>query len=179
MKPQAGFTLLEALVAVTIAAVLLAIALPAFSSALAAARSGSAQAALAATVLDSVRHAGLTGVEVVACPTAAGNGCADSWDWTGGWIVFADLDGDRVHDAHETLVRRESTLGDHVRLRSTPGRRRLVFQPSGGNAGSNVTFTLCDARGPARATSLVISNAGRLRAVPARASAASDCVASL
>ena len=51
-----------------------------------------------------------------------------------------------------------------MHLRSTAGRTRLVFQPNGGNAGSNVTFTLCDGRGAATATTLVLANDGRLRA---------------
>jgi type IV fimbrial biogenesis protein FimT len=179
MKPQTGFTLLETLVTVALAAILLTVALPAYNSAMAAAHAGSAQAALAATVLDSVRHAGLGGVEVVACPSAAGTGCDDSWDWSRGWIVFADTDGNRRRDLYERLVKREPALADRVRLRSTTGRRRLVFQPSGGNAGSNVTFTLCDTRGASRASSFVISNGGRLRTAPAAPSAAADCMASL
>jgi multidrug efflux system membrane fusion protein len=59
-----------------------------------------------------------------------------------------------------------------VRLRSTTGRTRVVYQGNGGNAGSNLTFTLCDGRGPAQARSLVISNAGRVRDAPAMAEAA-------
>lgn len=179
MKPQTGFTLLEAMVALALAAILLAIALPAFGAVMAAARSAQARAALLATVVDSVRHAGTTGVEVVVCPQAAGGGCADSWDWSGGWSAFADLDGDRVHDAHEPQVTAHPALSPKVRLQTTTGRRRLVFQPSGGNAGSNVTFTLCDSRGVERATSLILSNPGRLREAPASAQAAAACVAAL
>jgi type IV fimbrial biogenesis protein FimT len=51
-----------------------------------------------------------------------------------------------------------------------------VFQPNGGNAGSNVTFTLCDGRGAAQARSLVMANDGRLRATPAGAAAARACM---
>jgi type IV fimbrial biogenesis protein FimT len=59
-----------------------------------------------------------------------------------------------------------------VRLRSSAGRTRVTFQGNGGNAGSNLTFTLCDGRGPAKARALVLSNSGRLRDAPADADAA-------
>jgi type IV fimbrial biogenesis protein FimT len=64
-------------------------------------------------------------------------------------------------------------------LRTTAGRTRLVFQPDGSAAGSNVTFTLCDGRGPQRAVALVMNNAGALRAVPAAAAQAQACVATM
>jgi hypothetical protein len=50
--------------------------------------------------------------------------------------VFADLDGDRTHDAYETVLRRVAPLGGRARLRSTVGRTRLVFQPNGTANGS-------------------------------------------
>lgn len=179
MKPQEGFTLLEIVVALAVAAVLLMVALPAFSGAMAAARASEARAALLGTVLDSVRYAGTTDTEVVVCPGAGGSGCADTWDWSVGWSAFADLNGNRTRDAHEPRIATHGALSTDVRLQSTSGRRRLVFQPGGGNAGSNVTFTLCDSRGASRATSLVMSNAGGLREVPASAEAASACLAAL
>mgnify|MGYP006170030997 CR=1 FL=1 len=57
-----------------------------------------------------------------------------------------------------------------------PGRMRIVFQANGGNAGSNVTFTLCDGRGPRKAVHLVMANDGRLRSRPAEAEAAAPYV---
>ena len=52
---------------------------------------------------------------------------------------------------------------DGARLLSSSGRTRIIFQGNGGNAGSNVTFTLCDGRGAGKAQTLVVSNAGNLR----------------
>jgi len=51
-----------------------------------------------------------------------------------------------------------------------------VFQPNGGNAGSNITFTLCDGRGAAQATTLVLANDGRMRAGTPTPAAAAACV---
>lgn len=175
-QPANGFTLIEALIAMAVAAVLLAIAVPAWSHAKAAAYSGSVRADLAATLLDAVRHSAIAGTEVVVCPTTAAGQCSGQANWDHGWMAFADINGNRAHDAHETLLLEEEPLPTGVHLRSTTGRTRLIFQPSGGNAGSNVTFTLCDSRGPERATTLVLSNTGALRSGSPTATAARNCV---
>lgn len=170
-----GFTLIEALIALAITALLVGVAVPAWSSASESAHAGAAQAALLETLVRSINHAALTGSEVVLCPGDA-TGCRDTSDWSRGWVAWADLDGDRTRDPGETLLQAQASLGGNVHLRSTSGRRRLVFQPNGGNAGSNVTFTLCDGRGPAQARALVLANDGRLHAAPATATAAAACM---
>ena len=173
-----GFTLIEALIAMAVVVVLLGVAVPAWSGAREAAHSLAAQAAMAESLLEAVAHAGLTGSEVVLCPGGA-SGCRASIDWSRGWIAFADLDGDRIRDARETVVGLQEPLGGRAHLRSTSGRTRLVFRPSGGNAGSNVTFTLCDGRGPERAITLVLANDGRLRAGTPTQAAARACMAAM
>ena len=175
MQRNCGFTLLEALIVLAVASILACVAIPALRDANAEVHTATAKAAFVDTWLGAVNHAVLTGAEVVACPGTA-TGCAGGTDWSHGWIVYADLDGDRVRDPTDTLLRSVQALGGGVRMRSTAGRTRLVFQPHGGNAGSNVTFTLCDGRGPSRATTLVMSNGGRLRQGTPTAAAASSCV---
>lgn len=170
-----GFTLLEMLIAIAATAVLLAIAVPAWSAARAKVHATSVRAAMTVTLNDSLRHATVAGAEVVICPTFDTASCVRSTDWSHGWIAFADLDGDRNRSERETLLHREPKLDGGVKLRSTPGRTRLVFQPYGSNAGSNVTFTLCDGRGPRHAITLVLANNGRLRAGTPTAAAASEC----
>ena len=170
-----GFTLIEALIVLAAASILLCVAVPSWRDSVHATRSAAAKASFADTWLASVHHAALTGVEVVVCPGAA-PACRDSTDWSHGWMAYADLDGDRARDENETLLRQVAPLDDGVHLTGTAGRTRLVFQPNGGNAGSNVTFTLCDGRGRDRAVTLVLANNGRLRdGRPSRA-AAEACV---
>lgn len=167
--------MLETLVSIAAAAVLLAIAVPAWSAARAKAHAMNVRAAVTVTLNDSLRHSTVAGVEVVVCPTRGTLGCVKGTDWSQGWIAFADLDGDRVPDQHETTLHRQPKLEGGIRLRSTAGRTRLLFQPYGSNAGSNVTFTLCDARGPDHAITLVLANNGRLRTGTPTAAAANQC----
>lgn len=171
-----GFSLIEAMIVLLVAAILLAVAIPAWSNATSAAHNVAARGSLGTSLLDATRHAAITGREVVVCAGTHALQCSGQPDWSGGWIVFADLNGNRVREPAETLVRQAPALGGRVRLRSTPGRTRLVFQPSGGNAGSNVTFTLCDSRGIAKAATLVVANDGRMRTGTPTAKAAAACV---
>jgi type IV fimbrial biogenesis protein FimT len=171
-----GFTLLEALIVMAVVTILLALAVPAFGNARAAAHAGAARAALLDSLMTASSHAAVTATHVVLCASRDGASCSGDPDWSHGWLAFADLDGNRIPGPHETLLRRQPALDGSARLRSTVGRTRLVFQPNGGNAGSNVTFTLCDRRGPAHAVSLVLANDGRLRSGKPAPAAVKACV---
>ena len=175
MRCHAGFTLIETIIVMSVVSILAGIAVPVLRDAGESARSGAAKGVLLEAWLGAVSHAAAAGSEVVLCPGDA-TGCRTSVDWTPGWIAFADLDGNRTRSPNETLLHASGALGGKVRLRSTSGRTRIVFQPNGGNAGSNITWTLCDGRGADAASTIVVSNAGRLRAGTPTAAAAQACM---
>lgn len=175
MHRNAGFTLIEAVIAMAVVSILAGIAVPAITDAGEAARSGAVKGELLATWLGGTSHAANTGSEVVLCPGDAA-GCRKSVDWSQGWIAFADIDGNRSRGPNETLLNQAEPLGGKVHLRSTVGRTRMVFQPNGGNAGSNITWTLCDGRGADEATTIVVANSGRLRTGKPTAAAAAACM---
>jgi type IV fimbrial biogenesis protein FimT len=156
--------------------ILLGLAVPALGNARAAAHAGAARAALLDSLMTASSHAALTATHVVLCASRDGVTCSGDPDWSPGWLAFADLDNNRLPGPNETVLRRQPALDGSTRLRSTIGRTRLVFQPNGGNAGSNVTFTLCDRRGPGHAVSLVLANDGRLRSGKPAPAAAKACV---
>jgi type IV fimbrial biogenesis protein FimT len=174
---QTGFTLIEALIAMTVIAIGLGVAIPAYSNVAAATHTGSARVDLAESLLMALNHSTLTETDVVVCASSDGVDCSGSVDWTQGWIAFADIDENRARGPNETLLRRQPRLEGGTHLRSTAQRTRVVFQPHGGAAaGSNVTFTLCDTRGPAKATTVVVANSGRLRQGIPTTAAAMACV---
>lgn len=173
---QRGLTLPELLVACAVLGVLAALVLPRLGGAVAAGHAADARAALLRTYASGNRAAVVRGQHVVACPGSAATGCLDGFDWSGGWILFADRDADRRLDGDERVLEAVPPLAGGVGLFSTRGRRQVVFQPQGGNAGANATFTLCDDRGESHATQLVLANDGRLRARPAPTDAARHCL---
>ena len=169
-----GFTLLDLVIAVTILGVLMGIVIPSLKDAVARTHSASVRSAITTTLFDALRHATVLGREIVVCPASASQ-CVGGTDWSLGWIAFIDADGNRLHSPGEQIVRQQEKLPAGVRLYGTVGRPRIVYQPNGGNGGSNITFTLCDRRGPKHAQALILSNGGRLRNERAAPAAAATC----
>jgi len=174
MRRMRGITLLEVAIALTIGFLLFGFAVPALHHALARTRIGHARLALADSFLHANRVAVATGSATVICPAPNGDACRASTDWSAGWLVFADVDGDRRYGPSDTLIQRRHALGGDIRLLSTAGRTRIVFQPEGDSAGSNLTFTLCSPRA-GEAGLLVLSNPGRVRLDAASAAQTAAC----
>ncbi len=157
-----GFTVLEMLMVLAITAILMIIGIPALQSYEMRQRM-SAAVDLLHTHLVLARHEAIyMNAQVVACPGKPPGGCTGEGDWSDGWIVFADLNGDRQHQGAETMLRVEPSLEQMV-IRSSPGRTNLRFYPNGSAPGSNTSITFCDQRGPLNARKLLISNTGRIR----------------
>src|SRR5690606_7896913 len=87
----AGFTLLELMVVIAIAAILLALALPSFTSTLRSNRVATSTNELLATLSlarsEAVRNTRGAGV----CTSADGGACGGDWD--SGWLVWGDSNG--------------------------------------------------------------------------------------
>jgi type IV fimbrial biogenesis protein FimT len=162
MAATRGLTLIEMLIALVVMAVLFGMIVPLFTTGLEAAHATDARINLLASLTLAAHKAAMIGMPTVMCPSADYRECLDTPDWSGGWLVFVDEDGSRELEAGESLLKAQAPLRGKVHLRSTVGRTRVVFQSNGGNAGSNVTFTLCDARGPSKAQALVLDNYGAL-----------------
>lgn len=174
-EKETGFTLLQALIALGVVGVVVAIAQPIYANAVADVRIGEAKVDIYHSLLAAMNHAMVASAPVVMCSSADSQHCGKDVDWTYGWIVFADDDMNRDRGPDEKIVKLQNGLNDRIRVLSSIGRTRLMFQPNGGNAGSNVTFTICDARGHGRAASVVLANNGRIRQAPATAEAGAMC----
>lgn len=175
--PAPGITLIEVLIVLVVLGLLMGIVVPTVSGAVARVRAVGARAAISTTLFDAQRDATVLGQEVVICP---GQGdCVGGNDWSHGWLAFVDRDGDRQLGTDEPLIHREPALPAGVRLIGSTGRPRIVYQPNGSNAGSNIAFTLCDRRGPALAQSLYLANGGRFRHDTATPANAATCMAGM
>jgi type IV fimbrial biogenesis protein FimT len=130
-KRSRGFTLIELMVTITVAAVLLTIALPSFvnttlnSKLRATANNLSAAAMLARS--EAIKRNAPTQL----CPSDDDTTC--SGDWEDGWIVIA---------SDNTVVHREGPVPDGYKVNTTA--TDLTFEPSG--VGSTAaSFVICRA----------------------------------
>ena len=174
---QRGFTLVELMFTTAVAAVLCAVAMPSLSQLMQSSRACGAHNALVVALNLARSEAVSRQDDVVICPSTDQFHCDNSVMWQNGWIVFQDKDGDAVRDANEPLLS-VSQAQTGVAIASTSGRRHVKYRYDGSAAGSNLTLTLCDPRGPAQATTIVINNAGRVRnGKPSANQAAAACAA--
>lgn len=85
-----GFTLIELVVTLAVAAILLTLAAPSMADLLRANRLASANNGLV-TALNVARAEALRrGASVTVCPSANQRSCVGSTDWATGWVVFED-----------------------------------------------------------------------------------------
>jgi type IV fimbrial biogenesis protein FimT len=109
MKRISGFTLIEALTVITIAAILLTIGIPMFTYVSNANRMSSEVNGLLGDMLYARSEAIKEGQTVSVCssanPSAAAPTCSGSTAWQSGWIVFSDVNGNGAVGAGDTILR--------------------------------------------------------------------------
>ncbi len=144
MKRASGFTIIELVVTIAIAAILLGLATPAMQTYLANQRVTAAMntvtSALALARSTAVERRQATGL----CPSADGSNCGSSADWGRGWLVWVDRDLSGAYSAGDELVKVNQQADGGLTV--TANVATLVYAPSGllvpmpGNA---ETITIC------------------------------------
>lgn len=150
-----GFTLVELLVAVAIAAIVLALAAPSFQAMLMNNRLSAQVDALTST-LNYARNTALSqAVNVQVCPVGAFNSSTCGASWAAGWMVVSDPAGTPT-----LLQSRQIPTGNPV-LSSSAGS--VVFD-SRGLSTTLSSFKVCDSRGSAFARSVQVFATGFVQA---------------
>ncbi len=154
-----GFTLLELMVTIVIAAILLAIALPSFQGTFRSNRVATANNELLASLslarseaIRNTRGAGL-------CASANGTSCGA--DWNSGWLVWSDMDGDSAISTGDTVIR--FTQGKPLTT-VTGSATTLAFDARGRNRAAQGTIGVrpSDATTPARCITVSVTGQTRV-----------------
>ena len=159
-RKDAGLTLIELLTTLTIAAVTLTVGLPAFSGTLERTRVSTTMHRVSADLAMARSTAIMRRAQVVVCPRTPDYRCSDDSDWSRGWIVFTDDDGNRQPD-EDAHILRVTDPPSHRRLAIDSTRRFLRYQRDGRSAHSNQTVRVCSR--DRLAGTVVVNNLGRVR----------------
>ncbi len=160
---QTALTLVELISTLATVCILLAIGIP---SALTLSASSSTTTAVNSMALHlhlARSEAVKRGVPVVLCPSTDGQSCLNSFEWQQGFILFVDDNRNRSPDGSETVLRFQQPNRHRVRILTSVGRKRLIYQPSGMSPGSTATITICDLTATVDPKALIVSNSGRPR----------------
>ncbi|MCP4044959.1 MAG: prepilin-type N-terminal cleavage/methylation domain-containing protein [Gammaproteobacteria bacterium] len=159
---QHGITALELLVTMAIAAILLATAVPSFKNYSWNLRMRAAMDVLQ-TDLNLARSRAIShNIQTIICPATDSSDCSGESSWQQGWIVFADLNGDRHKQEGEPLLKHAGAI-ELLTINSSRSRNHLRFFPNGTAPGSNISILFCDRRGTEKAAVIAVSNSGRIR----------------
>lgn len=157
-----GFTLLELMVVIAIAAILLAIALPSFTTTLRSNRVATSTNELLATLSlarsEAVRSTRGAGV----CTSSDGASCGG--DWNSGWLVWGDSNGNGALDVGETVVRYSQAKAS---LAMTGAATTLVFDSRGRLSGGPQTIGMHPSDAATPASCITISGTGQTRVAKA------------
>lgn len=167
---SSGFTLIELVIALAIAAILLTLAAPNMSSFIRNNRITTETNTLIAHINLARSEATKRNVVVALCrrdsdevlPTCGG-GVAN--DWTSGWLVYvttstiADADYDSATD---TLLKEVPTIVNGVAVTSNAaGNLRIGYLPNGQVTAGPLRFSFCDDRNEANGKNIEILTSGR------------------
>ena len=161
-RHNSGFTLLELMITLAIAAILSSLAAPSFSNMIKDNRMTTQYNELLASLSTARSEAIKRGITITLCKSNDLATPACGGNWQDGWIVFVDDGDDGTFDVGtDELLKVHSALSGGNNLNYNGDEIR--YSPDGLAQGFNGTFTLCDDRGNADRKGLIVSNTGRAR----------------
>jgi len=161
-----GFSLIELMVVIAIAAIISGLAAPSFTRMLNANRIQTSASALQSDMSYARTEAVRRGAWVSICPSSNQTSCDTTNTWQNGWIVFYDAIGNGVFDSSaDSIVKVRAKLpgGNTIVAAPAPAQNAIIFNREGftTNLGtSQVAFQLHTSTNDAQATRCVLVTFG-------------------
>ncbi|WP_181880944.1 GspH/FimT family pseudopilin [Crenobacter cavernae] len=143
LRHQRGFTLLELMITLSVLAILVAVAAPAFNQTMASSRAAGLSNALVGSLNLARSEAIKRGQTVTVCktanPNAANTNCAAGAAWRDGWLVFVDNGTRGTVDGNDVRIKvvQPSGIGETNVSAGGNVANYLSFLPRGESRGSD------------------------------------------
>ncbi len=170
MKEETGFTLIELIVTLVIAAVLLTVGVPAFQETTASSRLASAANEFVAALNLARSEAIKQNVRVTLCPSNNQATCTGG-GYEQGWIIFVDVDNSGTLNNAEAVIQAATALPTGLTLTNTSVPDAFISYTSSGSAKrangafQAGTLTLCKSNYTTQSRRIVIAQGGRAQVV--------------
>ena len=161
MVSERGFTLVELMITVALAAILISVAVPTLSQFTMNARQTGAINDFVSTIHIARSTAITTNARVTVCASSGGNAC-EGVSWDQGWIAFSDANSNQFVDGSDAIVTSGEGI-ERVSIQSGEFGQALQFRPNGRIAAGAGHFAVCDKRGAEYAKVVVVGLSGRPR----------------
>lgn len=156
-----GFTLVELIVTMSLAAIVLAIAVPNFQTLLRSNRLTAVNNEFVAFFNLTRSEAIRAGSSVTLCKTATGAACSTTGGWESGWLIFADPNANGIIDTGEAVIKVHEALGSQNTMASSSGTAGSLITFNGsGFLNQTGTLALCSGD---KCFNLIIASPGRIR----------------
>ena len=172
-RRQAGFSLIEQIMALLIVAVLITVAVPSMHQFIRQHRLQVVQSDYIAGLRYARDTAITQGVRTLFCSSRDGHSCNGTAVWNGGWLVGLDPNATGQPDGEPLYVGGKEASA--LTVLASDSKKLVRFQPSGSAGGTNQTFLLCQHGDSREALLVVVANYGRIRGDVASAEQASSC----
>ena len=163
MRTQLGLTLIELLVAMSLFAITVTVAVPNFMDFIRNNKVVSHTNELVGTLNMARSEAIKRRSTVTLCGSTNSTACNSS-EWEKGWIVFVDTNANASVESGEEILITSKGLSAGITLRSVSfAANASVKYTSRGAIDSDGTFKVCDSRGAVYARAVTVSLSGRVR----------------
>ncbi len=166
-----GFTLIELMTTLSVAAIAISLAAPSFNSVLLNNRLVSSHNLILAALATARSEAVTRGTNITICASDNRTSCNSS-NWENGWIIFSDYNGNRninpgtgkCLNGEDCVLTIKSSLDNGITVRNDIFTNASWVQyNSQGVIDSAGTFVMCDKRNSKRASAININYVGHAR----------------
>ncbi|TEW56786.1 prepilin-type N-terminal cleavage/methylation domain-containing protein [Psychromonas sp. RZ22] len=151
-----GFTLVELLVTIAVAAVLISVVVPSFTGLIESSKERATRDALVASINAAKQQAQSKRINVYICPTTDGSSCSGTWG--SDWLIYEDTDGSATLDASlgDLIISNNTSKTSHIASLVS----QIAFSPTGHSTIN--TFQVCSNTDDSVVYEIELSRMGRI-----------------